>query len=159
MERKWPNLPVTTFYRMRCLAERMLFSPRPFRQPLPAFFFYKAHYRSIVDLSEDALLASEKGFQRLSEGMEHLEQLESSAKTEGFDISSWEAKCYQAMNDDFNSPLLIAQLFDAVKFINAVHNKKARFQRRPQRFTTKDDYLYTKRFSDLKSVRQSRMKK
>ena len=75
------------------------------------------------------MLASEKGFQRLSEGMAHLEQLESSAKTEGFDLSAWEAKCYQAMNDDFNSPLLIAQLFDAVKFINAVHHKKAQISK------------------------------
>ena len=89
----------------------------------------QAHYRSIVDLSEDALLASEKGFHR-SEGMAHLAQLETAETTEGFDYAAWEQKCYQAMNDDFNSPLLIAQLFDAVKFINAVHNKKAQHFKR-----------------------------
>ena len=67
-------------------------------------------------------MASEKGFHRLTEGMAHLAQLETAETTEGFDYAAWEQKCYQAMNDDFNSPLLIAQLFDAVKFINAVHN-------------------------------------
>ena len=104
--------------------ENSIFS-KSFSPAVTRFFLLQAHYRSIVDLSEDALLASEKGFHRLSEGMAHLEQLESSTKTEGFDLIAWEAKCYQAMNDDFNSPLLIAQLFDAVKFINAVHHKKA----------------------------------
>ena len=98
---------------------------KAFSPAVTRFFLLQAHYRSIVDLSEEALLASEKGFQRLSEGMALLSQLDISTTTEGFDITAWEAKCYQAMNDDFNSPLLIAQLFDAVKFINAVYNKKA----------------------------------
>ena len=102
---------------------------KAFSPAVTRFFLLQAHYRSIVDLSEDALLASEKGFQRLSEGIAHLEELETSAKTEGFDLGVWETKCYQAMNDDFNSPLLIAQLFDAVKFINAVHHKKAQISK------------------------------
>ena len=85
----------------------------------------QAHYRSIVDLSEDALLASEKGFIRLQEGMQTLKQLPSSEITSGFDFDAWETKCYAAMNDDFNSPILIAQLFDAVRFINAVKNETA----------------------------------
>ena len=87
------------------------------------FFLLQAHYRSIVDLSEDALLASEKGFNRLQEGMQTLKQLNSSEVTSGFDFNAWETKCYAAMNDDFNSPILIAQLFDAVRFINAVKNE------------------------------------
>ena len=74
-------------------------------------------------MSEDALLASEKGFQRLTEGIDVLQKLEGSGSTTNFDIAAWEEKCYAAMNDDFNSPLLIAQLFDAVKFINAANNK------------------------------------
>ena len=89
------------------------------------FFFLQAHYRSIVDLSEDALLASEKGFNRLQEGMQTLKQLTPSAVTTTFDFNAWETKCYAAMNDDFNSPILIAQLFDAVRFINAVKNETA----------------------------------
>ena len=89
------------------------------------FFLLQAHYRSIVDLSEDALLASEKGFNRLQEGMQTLKQLTPSAVTTTFDFNAWETKCYAAMNDDFNSPILIAQLFDAVRFINAVKNETA----------------------------------
>lgn len=95
---------------------------KAFSPVVTRFFLLQAHYRSIVDLSEEALMASEKGFHRLTDGMAHLAQLETAETTEGFDYAAWEQKCYQAMNDDFNSPLLIAQLFDAVKFINAVHN-------------------------------------
>ena len=86
------------------------------------FFILQAHYRSIVDLSESALEASEKGFYRLLEGLEKLDTLPESDSTTGFDFATWLNKCYAAMNDDFNSPLLIAHLFDAVKFINSVHN-------------------------------------
>ena len=96
---------------------------KAFTPPVVRFFLLQAHYRSIVDLSEDALLASEKGFNRLQEGMQTLKQLTSSEATSGFDFNAWETNCYAAMNDDFNSPILIAQLFDAVRFINAVKNE------------------------------------
>ncbi|MDB9835455.1 MAG: cysteine--tRNA ligase [Candidatus Arcticimaribacter sp.] len=96
---------------------------KAFTPSVVRFFLLQAHYRSIVDLSEDALLASEKGFNRLQEGMQTLKQLTSSEATSGFDFNAWETKCYAAMNDDFNSPILIAQLFDAVRFINAVKNE------------------------------------
>ncbi|MGA0444331.1 MAG: cysteine--tRNA ligase [Flavobacteriaceae bacterium] len=86
------------------------------------FFILQAHYRSIVDLSESALEASKKGFYRLLEGLEKLDTLPESDTTTGFDFATWLNKCYAAMNDDFNSPLLIAHLFDAVKFINNVHH-------------------------------------
>ena len=98
---------------------------KPFSPAVARFFLLQAHYRSIVDLSEDALLASEKGFQRLTEGINLLDQLTAEKETVGFDLNAWTDKCYKAMNDDFNSPLLIAQLFDAVKFINSVHSKSA----------------------------------
>ena len=98
---------------------------KAFTPEVVRFFLLQAHYRSIVDLSEDALLASEKGFSRLQEGIQTLKKLTPSDKTEGFDMSAWEAKCYAAMNDDFNSPILIAQLFDAVRFINAAKNETA----------------------------------
>ena len=98
---------------------------KAFTPSVVRFFLLQAHYRSIVDLSEDALLASEKGFNRLQEGMQTLKQLTSSEATSGFDFNAWETKCYAAMNDDFNSPILIAQLFDAVRFINAVKNETA----------------------------------
>jgi len=98
---------------------------KAFTPSVVRFFLLQAHYRSIVDLSEDALLASEKGFNRLQEGMQTLKQLTPSKTTSGFDFSAWETKCYTAMNDDFNSPILIAHLFDAVRFINAVKNETA----------------------------------
>ena len=104
--------------------ENNLFS-KPFSPTVTRFFLLQAHYRSIVDLSEEALLASEKGFKRLMEGIAQLDQLSPSEKTNGIDLDQWEENCYAAMNDDFNSPLLIAQLFDAVKFINSVANEKA----------------------------------
>ena len=98
---------------------------KPFSPAVARFFLLQAHYRSIVDLSEAALLASEKGFQRLTEGIHLLDKLVVANETKGFDLKLWTDKCYQAMNDDFNSPLLIAQLFDAVKFINSVQNGSA----------------------------------
>ena len=98
---------------------------KPFSPAVTRFFLLQAHYRSIVDLSEEALLASEKGFQRLTDGINLLDKLVPGNETNGFDLKPWAEKCYQAMNDDFNSPLLIAQLFDAVKFINSVENGTA----------------------------------
>ena len=98
---------------------------KPFSPAVARFFLLQAHYRSIVDLSEAALLASEKGFQRLTEGIHLLDKLVAANESKGFDLKLWTDKCYQAMNDDFNSPLLIAQLFDAVKFINSVQNGSA----------------------------------
>ena len=95
----------------------------PFSPEVTRFFLLQAHYRSIVDLSEAALVASEKGFQRLVEAIDTLAKLDTSTETKGFDYPQWKEKCYAAMNDDFNSPLLIAHLFDAVKFINGVRNE------------------------------------
>ncbi len=87
------------------------------------FFMLQANYRSIVDISEVALQASEKGFQRLMDGYKSLENLIPSKNT-SFDFQAWSNKAYAAMNDDFNSPILIAHLFEAVKYINAVKNGK-----------------------------------
>ena len=95
------------------------------------FFMLQAHYRSIVDISEIALEASEKGFNRLVEGIKTLDNLVASSITSEFDLKAWKEKCYGAMNDDFNSPILIGYLFDAVKYINATANNK-------QEINTKD---------------------
>ncbi len=88
------------------------------------FFIMQAHYRSILDFSDEALLASEKGFHKLMEAMEVLKELKV-AKTSTFNVTDWKNKCYQAMNDDFNTPILIANLFEAVKFINQIKDDKA----------------------------------
>ena len=88
------------------------------------FFMMQAHYRSVLDFSNDALLASEKGFQRLMNGMKLLSSLEAK-KESTFDVNTWLAKCYSAMNDDFNTPILISHLFDAMKIVNQIKDNKA----------------------------------
>ncbi|MFD2565176.1 cysteine--tRNA ligase [Aquimarina rubra] len=98
---------------------------KAFAPTVARFFMLQAHYRSILDFSNDALEASEKGFYRLMESIETLAHLKTSKTTEGFDIQNWVNECYEAMDDDFNSPILIAKLFEAVKFINSVKEDKA----------------------------------
>ena len=85
------------------------------------FFIYQAHYRSVLDLSNDALLASEKGFKKLMSGFVLISQLDHNNKASDFDVDVWISKCYSKMNDDFNTPMLIAELFDSIKFINNVN--------------------------------------
>ncbi len=92
---------------------------KPFSPTVTKFFMYQAHYRSILDFSSEALEASEKGFNRLMEAYKFLPSLPTSAKS-SIDVVGWKDNCYAAMNDDFNSPILIAQLFEAGKFINAI---------------------------------------
>lgn len=92
---------------------------KAFSPSVVRFFMMQAHYTSILDLSNDALLASEKGFHRLMDALHILKGLEP-GKNSDFDVASWKQKCYDAMNDDFNSPILIAHLFEAVKHINAI---------------------------------------
>ena len=89
------------------------------------FFMMQAHYRSVLDFSNDALLASEKGFMKLMEAISSLDKIEVSSGSNEFDILAWKSNCYTAMNDDFNTPILIAELFSAVKFINQIKAGKA----------------------------------
>ena len=88
------------------------------------FFILQAHYRSTVDFSNEALQAAEKGFSRLMQAYKTLQKLQP-AKTSSVSIEEYRKKCYDAMNDDFNSPILIAHLFDITKIINSVNDKKA----------------------------------
>ncbi|MCF6296173.1 MAG: cysteine--tRNA ligase [Flavobacteriaceae bacterium] len=97
---------------------------KPFSASVVRFFMLQAHYRSILDFSNDALLASEKGSNKLMEAINYLEKLPVGNTTD-FDIEDWKNNCYNAMNDDFNTPILIAELFSAVKFINQVKDNKA----------------------------------
>jgi len=87
------------------------------------FFILQAHYRSPLDFSNEALQASEKGFQRLMKSIVTLEKLVPSTSST-VDIPGLQAKCYEAMNDDLNSPILIAHLFDASRIINSAFDKK-----------------------------------
>lgn len=96
---------------------------KAFSPTVTRFFILQAHYRSILDFSNDAILAAEKGFNRLMEALEVLAQLKTSDKS-SIDIEAWKQSCYDAMNDDFNSPILIAQLFEAVRYINLLKENK-----------------------------------
>lgn len=87
------------------------------------FFIAQSSYRSVLDLTNDGLLASEKGFYRLMDAVNLLEKLTAS-KTSSIDINAWKQSCYDAMNDDFNSPILIAHLFEAAKYINQIKEGK-----------------------------------
>jgi len=88
------------------------------------FFILQAHYRSTVDFSNEALQASEKGLERLMEGYERLQKLIPS-DTSSSDMSGLRLRCEEAMCDDLNTPIVIAHLFEAVKFINLVYDGKA----------------------------------
>ncbi|MAH82205.1 MAG: cysteine--tRNA ligase [Flavobacteriaceae bacterium] len=90
---------------------------KPFSPSVVKFFFLQAHYRSILDISDAALLSSEKGYNKLIEALKTLEIIQIGEKAD-FDVLNWKDKCYEAMDDDFNSPMLIANLFEVVKFIN-----------------------------------------
>jgi cysteinyl-tRNA synthetase len=87
------------------------------------FFMAQSHYRSTLDFSNEALQAAEKGYRKLMESLSTLEKIEPSDRST-FDVAELETRCYNAMNDDFNSPVLIAQLFDAVRIINSARDKK-----------------------------------
>ena len=92
---------------------------KAFLPSVARFFMLQAHYRSILDFTNNGLLASEKGFFRLMDAINILDEL-NAGSTSTFDIKEWQQKCYEAMNDDFNTPILIANLFEAVKFINQI---------------------------------------
>jgi cysteinyl-tRNA synthetase len=83
------------------------------------FFILQAHYRSTLDFSNSALQASEKGLHRLMEGINNLNKINTSS-TSSFDVDNLMQKCYDAINDDLNTPILISHLFEGVKFINSV---------------------------------------
>jgi cysteinyl-tRNA synthetase len=87
------------------------------------FFMMQAHYSSILDFTSDALMASEKGFNKLMESFSSLKGLKAS-ETTSFDVDKIISSFYEAMNDDFNTPILIANLFEAVRYINLVSDGK-----------------------------------
>ncbi|WP_395065639.1 cysteine--tRNA ligase [Flavobacterium sp.] len=99
------------------------FLSKSFSPNVARFFMLQAHYRSILDFSNDAILAAEKGFNRLMEGLQLLVEIEPNAVST-LDILSWKNACYDAMNDDFNTPILIAQLFEGIRFVNILNDKR-----------------------------------
>jgi cysteinyl-tRNA synthetase len=81
------------------------------------FFILQAHYRSTLDFSNEALQASEKGLARLMKSLAMLPGLPVSDETT-INLEKWKENCYNALNDDLNTPILIAHLFDMVRLIN-----------------------------------------
>jgi cysteinyl-tRNA synthetase len=93
-------------------------------------------------LSNEALLASEKGFKKLISGYNLISELKSSNENSDFDVDKWILDCYSKLNDDFNTPMLIAHLFDCVKYINNVNiNSK--------KLNTTDKAKITKTFDEI----------
>lgn len=88
------------------------------------FFMMQTHYRSTLDFSNEALEAAEKAHNRLMESYKTLQTLKASASSSE-NIVTLERECYNAMNDDFNTSVLIANLFDAIRIINSTNDKKA----------------------------------
>lgn len=85
------------------------------------FFILQAHYRSTVDFSNEALQASEKGLQRLMEAVDALNKITpAAASSEGVNVKELREKCNEAMNDDLNTPIVIAQLFEGARMINNI---------------------------------------
>jgi cysteinyl-tRNA synthetase len=89
------------------------------------FFMLQAHYRSTLDFSNEALEASDKGFKRLMSAVHLLDKLPVAGSSD-YNVQDLSKRCYTAMNDDFNSPVLIAELFEAVRVINSVYDGKSK---------------------------------
>ena len=97
---------------------------KPFSPNIIRFSMMQAHYRSTMDMSNDALIATEKGYNRLMEALKTAKEL-TPGKESSINVSELVQSFYDAMNDDFNAPMLIANLFEAVKFINTVKDGNA----------------------------------
>jgi cysteinyl-tRNA synthetase len=91
------------------------------------FFMLQAHYRSTLDFSNEALQAAEKGMNKLLEAYKLLDQIQ--ASTSSVDIKKYHGLCFDAMNDDFNTPIALAHLFDLSRIINQVNDGKESFSK------------------------------
>lgn len=111
------------------------------------FFFLQAHYRNELDISESSLEASEKGFLRLIEIIDRLQNIkpiEKSNKELMSFIKSWEKRCLECLNDDFNTPMLIAEIFNSSKIINDLEIKNEIGQREKDYFLSLFDTFLNK---------------
>ena len=88
------------------------------------FFILQAHYRGTVDFSNEALKAAEKAYERMMDGWHRLCDLKA-ADTTSAKLENYRERCAEAMNDDLNTPNVIATLFDACRVINQVNDGNA----------------------------------
>jgi len=96
---------------------------QPYTPMTVRFFILQAHYRSTLDFSNEALQASEKGLEKLLSAVKSLDSL-SAGKSSSFSVSELKEKCFDALNDDFNTPVMISYLFEGVKHINLIKDGK-----------------------------------
>jgi cysteinyl-tRNA synthetase len=96
---------------------------KPYSPNVIRFFMMQAHYRSNLDFTPEALNAAEKGFGRLNDAVSMVSKLTTSP-TSSFDVAALIESFYTAMNDDFNAPILVANLFEAAKKINLINDGK-----------------------------------
>jgi len=101
---------------------------QPFSPMTIRFFILQAHYRGTVDFSNDALIGAEKALQRITDGYRRLAALKPSSDTDVLtaEINDLEKRCYEAMDDDLNTPVVIATLFDACRLINLINDGKSK---------------------------------
>ncbi len=97
---------------------------RTFTPQVVRFFILQAHYRSPLDFSQQALEAAEKGYKRLMNAVKLLDNLKTS-KESTVDFEPIMQRAFDALNDDFNTPVVIAELFEGVRLINQIHDGKA----------------------------------
>ena len=98
---------------------------QPYSPMTIRFFILQAHYRSTVDFSNEALQAAEKGLQRLQDAIQALDRITPGKTTTIDGVKELRGKCYEAMSDDLNTPIVIAHLFDGARIINTLLDKKA----------------------------------
>ena len=97
---------------------------QPYSPMTIRFFILQAHYRSTVDFSNEALQAAEKGFSKLMESYKALGRITPSGNDTVTQVSELRTKCYDAMNDDFATPMVISHLFEAARIINTAADGK-----------------------------------
>ena len=116
---------------------------KAFSPSVTRFFMMQAQYRSILDFSDEAIVAAEKGHDRLMEALHNANKIVP-APTSTLEISNWVKACYDAMNDDFNTPILIAHLFEGVRFINILKDHSASLNAEDIKLlkTTMDSFVF-----------------
>ena len=100
------------------------FFEKKFQSSVVRFCFMQAHYRSVLDISNEAMIAAEKGYNRLVEAIKQLDSIKASTIST-LNVAEWKNSCYEAMNDDLNTPILIANLFEGVRFVNLLKENTA----------------------------------
>lgn len=96
---------------------------QPYSAMTIRFFILQAQYRGTVDFSNDALKSAEKAYERIIDGWHRLLDLKPAAATTAT-LDNYRERCADAMNDDLNTPMVIATLFDACKVINQANDGK-----------------------------------